>query len=140
MIGQVNSNTPVSAPAAARPAQTQVYGPVLPQPADTSYENDSAPRLKLEHGQPFGPPVDFKLDQMPGDPASNIAGAALSLKKNGLSTDAPFIAPGAKIGLNVSAKKMKIEEALLHNIPIDKRPRDYRAMVSLRIPLGGGQR
>lgn len=131
MIGKVNNQQPVQAPAAPQP-KPQVYGPVLPE-KPPAFESDSTHRLKVKQSDLLGPPINFDLK----DPVSNAASAALSLKKSGLSTDADFIAPGAKIDLKVSAKRMKLEDALRHNIPIDQRPRDYRAVVTLRVPLGG---
>lgn len=141
MIGNVSNHPPVQAAAAPQP-KPQVYGPVLPETAPKPFDADTAPKLKLKQGDFIGPPVSFDLAQYNAqdhaqDPVSEAASAALSIKKSGLSTDADFIAPGAKIGLKVSAKRMKLEDALLHHIPVDKRPRDYRAMVTLRIPLGG---
>lgn len=137
MIGNVSNHPPAQAPAALQP-KPQVYGPVLPETAPKPFDADTAPKLKLKQGDFSGPPVSFDLAKHNAqDPVSEAASAALSIKKSGLSTDADFIAPGAKIGLKVSAKRMKLEDALLHNIPVDKRPRDYRAMVTLRIPLGG---
>lgn len=64
-------------------------------------------------------------------------GAVASSKKFNLSTDVEGIAPGAKLKFTATAKKMKIDDALRLNVPLNDRPRDYKAMVTLSVPLGG---
>jgi hypothetical protein len=64
-------------------------------------------------------------------------GVLASNKKLGFSTGADYISPGAKFKFEASFRKQKIDDALRLGIPLQNRERDYRATVTLRIPLGG---
>ncbi len=68
------------------------------------------------------------------------AGAVIGNKRFNLSTGLDGIAPGAKLKLSASAKRIKVDDAVRLNVPLNDRPREYKAMVTFSVPLGGKPR